>query len=86
VDVADSVCPVPMTRLPLAEYRREFGTRPAIWGGVCSVSVLDDSMTDEEFEAHLDDVIGAVGDGRGMIFSIADRIRRIGERLGEHGS
>ncbi|MCD6362281.1 MAG: hypothetical protein J7M38_15595, partial [Armatimonadetes bacterium] len=90
VDMADSVCPAPMTRLPLAEYRREFGTRPAIWGGICSVSVLDQAMTDEEFEAHLDDVIGAVGDGRGMIFSIADttppdaslaRIRRIGERL-----
>jgi len=95
VDVADSVCPAPMTRLPLAEYRRHFGTRPAIWGGVCSVSVLEDSMTDEELEAHLDDVIGAVGDGRGMIFSIADttppdaslgRIHRIGERLNEFGA
>lgn len=95
VDLADSVCPAPMTRLPLAEYRRQFGARPAIWGGICSISVLPGSMNDAQFEAHLDEVIGAVGNGRGMIFSIADttppaadlsRIRRIGERLGEFGA
>jgi len=94
VDVADSVCPSPMTRLSLAEYRRQFGTRPAIWGGVCSVSVLEDSMSDDEFAAHLDDVVSAAGDGRGIIFSIADttppaasidRIRQIGDCLAEFG-
>ncbi len=94
VDLADSVCPFPMTRLHLAEYRESFGTHPAIWGGICSVSVLLDSFTDEQFDAHLDEVIAAVGDGRGMIFSIADtappaasldRIRRIGERLADLG-
>ncbi|MEA3401554.1 MAG: uroporphyrinogen decarboxylase family protein [Armatimonadota bacterium] len=90
VDVADSVCPAPMTRLPLAEYRRVFGTRPAIWGGICSASVLPDSFTDEEFEAHVDAAVEAGGDMRGIIYSIADttppdasldRIRRIGDRL-----
>jgi len=90
VDVADSVCPAPMTKLSLADYRRDFGTRPAIWGGLCSVSVLPESMSDEQFEAHVDDAIAAVGDGRGIVFSIADttppgasleRIRRIGEKL-----
>ncbi len=90
VDLADSICPFPMTRLHLAEVREAFGTRPAIWGGICSASVLEQSFTDEQFEAHLDEVIEAVGDGRGIIFSIADtmppaaslaRIRHIGERL-----
>lgn len=94
VDLADSVCPFPMTRLHLSEVREAFGTHPAIWGGICSVSVLEDSFTDEQFEAHLDEVIEAVGDGRRMILSIADttppaasldRIRRIGERLATFG-
>ncbi len=92
VDLADSVCPAPMTRLPLRRYREAFGTHPAIWGGICSASVLPSSFTDAEFEAHLSEVIEAAGDFRGMIFSIADttppdasvdRIRRIGQRLAE---
>lgn len=90
VDVADSVCPAPMTKLTLADYRRDFGTRPAIWGGLCSVCVLPESMTDAQFEAHVDDAIAAVGEGRGIVFSLADttppaaaleRIRRGGEKL-----
>jgi len=94
IDLADSVCPAPMTRLPLAEYRRVFGSHPAIWGGVCSASVLTDSFTDEEFEAHIDEAIRGAGDLRGMIYSIADttppdasmqRIREIGERLARLG-
>ena len=94
VDLADSVCPFPMTRLHLAEVRERFGVRPAIWGGICSLSVLEQSFSDEQFEAHLDEVIEAVGDGRGMIFSVADtmppaasldRIRRIGERVADFG-
>ena len=94
IDLADSVCPAPMTRLPLRRYREVFGDHPAIWGGICSSSVLPSAFTDAEFEAHLDEVIEAAGDGRAMIFSIADttppdasvdRIRRIGERLAETG-
>jgi hypothetical protein len=90
IDIADSVCPAPMTRLPLSEYREAFGSHPAIWGGICSASVLPESFTEAEFEAHLDEVIEAAGDFRGMIYSIADttppdasiqRIQRIGERL-----
>ncbi len=94
IDLADSVCPAPMTRLPLSAYRAAFGSRPAIWGGVCSSSVLTSSFTDAEFEAHIDEVIDDAGDFRGMIYSIADttppdasieRVRHIGERLAELG-
>lgn len=90
VDVADSVCPAPMTRLTLADYRRDFGVRPAIWGGLCSVCVLEQSMTQAQFEAHVEQGIAAVGEGRGIVFSLADttppgasleRIRWIGDRL-----
>jgi uroporphyrinogen-III decarboxylase len=92
VDVADSVCPRPMTRLSLQDYREAWGDRIAIWGGLCSVSVLPGSFSEEQFEAHLDEALAAAGDGRGLIFSLADttppeasldRIRRIGERIEE---
>ena len=80
-----------MTRLALADYRREFGVKLAIWGGLCAICVLPQSMTQEQFEAHVEEAINAVGDGRGIVFSLADttppgasveRIKWIGERLG----
>lgn len=94
VDVADSVCPAPMTRLSLADYRADFGPQPTIWGGLCSVCVLPESMSEAQFEAHLDEALAGMGSGRGLVFSLADttppgaslqRIRRIGERLGAFG-
>jgi len=93
IDLADSVCPAPMTRLSLADYRGAFGTHPAIWGGICSSSLLESSFTDDEFDDHLEDVIAAAADDyRGIIYSIADttppdasldRLRYIGDRLAE---
>lgn len=90
VDVADSVCPAPMTKLSLADYREAFGVRPSIWGGLCSVCVLPQSMSEEQFLAHVQGALEAVGDGRGIVFSLADttppgasleRIRAIGEMI-----
>jgi uroporphyrinogen-III decarboxylase len=81
-----------MTRLPLRDYREAFGDRIAIWGGLCSTCVLPGSFTDAQFEQHVTDALDAAGDGRGLIFSLADttppeasleRIRRIGERIAE---
>ncbi|MEN6645256.1 MAG: uroporphyrinogen decarboxylase family protein [Armatimonadia bacterium] len=92
VDVADSVCPAPMTRLSLEQYRRDFEGEVAIWGGLCSVCVLGESMTEEQFEAHVGEAIAAAGDGKGIVLSLADttppgaevgRLRRIGEMVGE---
>ncbi len=94
VDVADSVCPAPMTRLTLADYRAQLGARPAIWGGLCSVCVLPDSMTAAQFEAHVAGALEAVGEGRGIVFSLADttppaaslaRLRRVGELMAGFG-
>jgi len=61
--------------------------------------VLRESFTDQEFQDHIEQGIAAVGDpdageGRGLIFSVADttppdadldRLRYIGERLAELG-
>jgi hypothetical protein len=94
VDAADSVCPAPMTRLSLRDYRDAFGDRIAIWGGLCSTCVLPEAFTNAQFEQHLTEALDAAGDGRGLIFSLADttppeasldRIRRIGDRIARHG-
>lgn len=72
MDVADSVCPAPMTRLPLADYRAAFDGKVSIWGGIPSIAVLGDSMGDAEFERYFDSLLEQIGDGRRIILSIAD--------------
>lgn len=72
IDVADSICPFPMTKQTLREVRDVFGNRVTIWGGIAAISMLESSMSDYEYEKYLDDVLSSIGDGRNIIFSIAD--------------
>ena len=93
-DVAESVCPHPMTRCTLAEIRRGMGSDITVWGGIPSVALLDDSMGDAAFEAYLDDLFGALGAGDHLILGVADnvppdagleRLERIKERVEAFG-
>jgi hypothetical protein len=72
MDIADSVCPSPLTKLKLEDYRRSFQNRITIWGGVPSTAVLKDILSDREFDAYMDDLFTQIGDGRRLILSIAD--------------
>ena len=73
MDIADSVCPAPMTRLSLAQYRQAFYDKNiTIWGGVPSISVLPELMNDCEFERYFDDLLTQIGNGRRLVLSIAD--------------
>jgi len=88
IDVADSVCPAPMTSLPLKEVRDAFAGRITIMGGVPSVALLGDSMPDKEFNVFLDKFFADLGRGDRLILGISDttppaadwsRILRIGQ-------
>src|SRR3990172_1104015 len=90
VDVAQSVCPYPMTSLTLREIREGLAPDQALWGGIPSVALLTDSMDDDAFEAFLEGLSEQVGTGHRLIPSVPDnvppdadlgRLRRIGERI-----
>ena len=94
IDVADSICPQPMTKLSLKEIKDKFGSGITIWGGIPSVSVLEDSMSDYEFDRYMDMLMESIGNGDHMIFSIADttppgakfeRIIKISEKVRKFG-
>lgn len=72
VDIADSVCPAPMTKQTFKEYREKFGNDITIWGGIAAISVLENSMSDYEFEKYIDQLLIDAGSGRNLILSIAD--------------
>lgn len=88
IDIADSICPTPMTSLSLLEVREAFDSKITIWGGIPSISVLENTMDDKEFEAYMEDLLIQSGKGDHLILSIADttppdakfsRIQRIAE-------
>jgi hypothetical protein len=72
IDVADSICPSPMTRLKIEDIRQQFGSGITIWGGLPSICVLEDSMSDYEFEKYTCSFFEKIGRGDHLILSFAD--------------
>ncbi len=88
-DIADSVCPAPMTKLTLAET---IAALPGvtIWGGIPSVALCSASMSDAAFDRLLDETTALARGRSHLILGIADttppaadfqRLLKIGERL-----
>ena len=72
IDVADSICPAPMTPQTLTGIREAFDDKITIWGGLPSVCFLEQSMSEYDFDAFLAGTFESVGDGRRLILGIAD--------------
>ena len=72
IDIADSICPYPMTSLNLRDIREKFGDKITIWGGLPSICVLEESMSDYEFEKFIDKFFNDLKDGKNIILSFAD--------------
>jgi hypothetical protein len=73
-DVAESVCPHPMTKLTLPQVRAGMGPDITVWGGIPSVALLPGSMGDQDFETYLDTLFAAVGDPRRLILGASDNV------------
>ena len=95
IDLADSVCPKPMTKLTLKQVRDHFQGRISIMGGIPSVALLKMSMSDSVFEAFLDTFFAELDTGDHLILGISDttppaaefeRIKMIGERVRAFGA
>ena len=72
IDIADSICPAPMTSLGFREIREAFGENVTIMGGIPSVALLRESMSDSAFEIFLDGFFEDIGDGRHLVLGISD--------------
>ena len=94
IDIADSVCPTPMTRLSLKEVRDAFAGRITIMGGIPSVALLPSTMDDRQFDEFLDRFFDDVGRGDHLILGVSDttppaapleRLIRIADRVEAFG-
>ena len=77
-----------------AEIRKGMGPKVTVWGGIPSVALLDDSMTEAAFEKYLDDMFSSLGKGERLILGVSDnvppranlaRLERIKERVEAFG-
>jgi len=94
MDVAEAVCPAPMTKVTIQEYYRRWSERITIFGGVPSNLLLPQLTPNEHFDGFLKGLFSGIGDGRRFILGIADttppdadfeRLVRIGEIVREKG-
>ena len=89
-DVADSVCPYPMTRCRLEELRAALGHRITFWGGIPSVLLCRDSAGWDDFRRFVDDVVCRYGRASRLVLGVSDmvtadadldRLHYIGDRV-----
>lgn len=73
-DIADSICPAPMTKVTLEEYRAQFGNNITIWGGIPSVLMLAAACPETEFRAFIKKLIDSCRPYDNLILSVADTL------------
>ena len=94
MDIAEAVCPYPMTKVGIAEYYRRWSKKITIFGGIPSNILLADMTSDDAFEAYMTDLFQAISPGSRFILGVADatppdasfeRLRRIHALVQENG-
>ena len=73
-DVADSVCPHPMTSVTLEEFLDAFAGRVTIWGGIPSVLLCRESVTEQHFRNSIDDLVARHGKRTRFVLGVSDMV------------
>jgi hypothetical protein len=72
IDIADSICPRPMTSLSFREVQERFGKAITIMGGIPSVCLLPETIPDRDFEDFVDDFLAELYTTDRLILGISD--------------
>jgi len=73
-DIADSLCPAPMTRMTLEEIRAAFEDRITIWGGIPSVLLCPDSVGESQFRLWIDRLVERYGHASRFVLGVSDMV------------
>ena len=74
IDVTDSLCPAPMTRLTLEEIRTAFDGRITIWGGIPSVLLCPDSVGESDFRLWIDRLVDRYRQATHFVLGVSDMV------------
>jgi hypothetical protein len=72
MDIAEAICPQPMTKITISEVKKSFKGKVTIFGGVPSVALLEQSMSDEEFERFMENLFREIVPGDRFILGVSD--------------
>jgi uroporphyrinogen-III decarboxylase len=73
-DIADSLCPYPMTRCRLEEIHEAFADRITIWGGIPSILLCSDKASSEEFRRFIDNLLKRYGYESHFVLGVSDMV------------
>jgi hypothetical protein len=73
-DIADSVCPYPMTRCRLEEIRANFGNHVTIWGGIPSTLLCASSTPEDEFRRSIHETVERYSHESHFILGVSDMV------------
>jgi uroporphyrinogen-III decarboxylase len=73
-DVADSVCPHPMTSVRLEEFLKTFEGRITVMGGIPAILLCRDSASMEDCRRFIDDLLERHGRRTRFILGVSDMV------------
>ncbi len=92
-DMQECFVTAPLVPCTLRDARERWGTSMIIWGGIPSV-ILEEDVSEDEFDAYMDDLFRTIAPGDAFILGIADnamptsmlsRIRKVSRMVEERG-
>ncbi len=72
MDIAEAICPQPMTKVTITEVKKAFKGKITIFGGIPSVALLEETMSDEEFQKFMKSLFKEIAPGSRFILGISD--------------
>ena len=94
IHIAEAVCPSPMTKVTIEDYYQRWCGKLTILGGIPQSLLLEETASEEDFQAYIDHFFKAVAPGSRIIVGIADttppnavfdRLVRLGDRIAKEG-
>ena len=94
MDIAEAICPQPMTKVTIREAKKAFKGKVTIFGGIPYVALREESMSEEEFETFMKNLFREIAPGDRFILGVSDttppdakfeRLLRITEMVQEWG-
>jgi len=73
-DIADSICPAPMTKSNFDEIYSAFSDRITIWGGIPAILLCRNSCSWDDFKGFIDDILNRFGHESHFVLGVSDMV------------
>ena len=75
IDIAEAICPQPMTKVTVTDVKKAFKGKVTIFGGIPSVALLENSMSDRNLNQYMKKLFREIAPGDRLSWGSATRPR-----------